>query len=109
MKLRNRATTQFRYVVKKSTNGKTVAELKREARQQGNLTIDYHYIIQRDGSIETGRDINEIAGNTLPDFDTAIYIQLDAKKNVTDAQRFALIGLTETIRAAYPGIECRKL
>lgn len=109
MKLRSRTETKFCHVEKRETKGKSLEVLKREARQVGEITVDFHYLIQRDGTIEAGREINEIAGNTLPDYDTAIYIFADAKIRLTDAQKCAIYSLYDTLESEYPGILCLKL
>lgn len=89
----------------------TVADITYWHRQRGFSTIGYHYVVYRDGSIHTGRDVN-IAGAHTVGYNThsigVCYVggmTADgklAKDTRTQLQKDALIKLLVTLKANYP-------
>lgn len=93
-----------------------VYEIDRWHRARGWLSCGYHYVIRRDGAIETGRPEEEagahcagknadsigicLAGGSAPDGKTP-------EENYTDAQWDALLDLTERLKFRYPKAEVR--
>lgn len=92
-------------------------EIDRMHRLRGFLSCGYHYIVRRDGSIETGRPL-DARGAHVEDFnDCAIGICLiggvDASKqmrpeaNFTEPQLSALRTLIDSLMATYAGASVR--
>ena len=90
----------------------TVADIDRWHKQRGWQGIGYHYVVYRDGSIHTGRPVEQIGAHCSGYNASSIgvcYIGGCAadgktpKDTRTPAQREALRGLVELLRAEYPG------
>lgn len=91
----------------------TVADIDRWHKQRGWKGIGYHYVIYRDGSIHTGRKIEEIGAHCTGQNADSIgicYIGGVAtdgktpKDTRTPAQKAALRGLINELKAKFPGI-----
>ena len=90
-----------------------VADIDRWHKQRGWKGIGYHYVIYRDGSIHTGRKIEEIGAHCTGQNADSIgicYIGGVAtdgktpKDTRTPAQKTALRGLINELKAKFPGI-----
>lgn len=90
-----------------------VADIDRWHKQRGWKGIGYHYVIYRDGSIHTGRKIEEIGAHCTGQNADSIgicYIGGVAtdgktpKDTRTPAQKAALRGLINELKAKFPGI-----
>lgn len=91
----------------------TVADIDRWHKQRGWKGIGYHYVIYRDGSIHTGRKIEEIGAHCTGQNADSIgicYIGGVAtdgktpKDTRTPAQKATLRGLINELKAKFPGI-----
>lgn len=84
--------------------------IKRVHIQRGFRTIGYHFFIQRDGSLEPGRSIEEIGAHAYGKNSTSVGICLaggvdeDMKPddNYTDKQWWALLNIVNELCAKYP-------
>lgn len=95
-----------------STRDIGAREINRWHIAQGWLGIGYHYVIRRDGTIETGRPYNTIGSHAQGVNDRSIGICLvggthadDPKKaenNFTQSQFDALLGLLKRLALLYP-------
>ena len=90
----------------------TVADIDRWHKQRGWQGIGYHYVVYRDGSVHTGRPVEQIGAHCSGYNASSIgvcYIGGCAadgktqKDTRTPAQREALRDLVELLRAEYPG------
>ena len=90
-----------------------VADIDRWHKQRGWKGIGYHYVIYRDGSIHTGRKIEEIGAHCTGQNADSIGICYiggvatdgkTAKDTRTPAQKTALRGLINELKAKFPGI-----
>uniref|UniRef100_UPI003FEF2E46 N-acetylmuramoyl-L-alanine amidase n=1 Tax=Candidatus Limisoma sp. TaxID=3076476 RepID=UPI003FEF2E46 len=90
----------------------TVEDIRRWHLQRGFRDIGYHYVIYLDGSVHTGRPIEQIGAHTSGYNATSIgicYIGGCAKDGKTpkdtrtEAQRSALVKLVAELRAKFPG------
>lgn len=88
----------------------TVADIKKWHLARGFSDIGYHYIIYRDGSIHTGRNVN-ISGAHCEGHNShsigVCYIggldkNLKPKDTRTDAQKDALLKLLKQLKQLYP-------
>jgi N-acetylmuramoyl-L-alanine amidase len=86
-------------------------EIDRMHRLRGFLYCGYHYIIRRDGSIETGRTLTQ-RGSHVEDFnDCSIGVclvggvdtKLKPAANFTDSQLDSLRGVVQTLQDLFPG------
>lgn len=94
----------------------TIADITRWHRQRGFTTIGYHYVVYRDGSIHTGRDVN-VAGAHCTGHNThsigVCYIggcKADGrspKDTRTEAQKAALLKLLKDLKRLYPNAKIR--
>lgn len=89
-----------------------VKEIAEWHRRRGYLEIGYHYVIRRDGTIQTGRALDEIGAHALGHNKDSIGICLaggrgqgkEAENNFTAEQFIQLKRLLAALRNAYPGI-----
>ena len=78
--------------------------------QQGWLDVGYHYIIRRDGTVETGRphDVvgSHVKGHNFESLGICMVGGIDdagePQDNFTDAQWVALEGLVKEVSTVYP-------
>lgn len=94
----------------------TTADITKWHRQRGFTTIGYHYVVYRDGSIHTGRDVN-VAGAHCTGHNThsigVCYIggcKADGrspKDTRTEAQKAALLKLLKDLKRLYPNAKIR--
>lgn len=89
----------------------TVADIDRWHKQRGWKGIGYHYVVYRDGSVHTGRDVAAIGAHCTDQNANSIgicYIGGCAadgktpKDTRTPAQREALRDLVELLKTEYP-------
>lgn len=99
MKFRKRKKTEYLYVKRVNTEGMSVESLRRQARRVGKLDVDFHYLVQANGDIETGRDFEVIAGYELANAEESIYIFVDIGNAAkpSDAQKVPLQNLIRKI------------
>jgi N-acetylmuramoyl-L-alanine amidase len=88
-----------------------VKEIDRWHRDRGFLKIGYHFVIRRNGVVETGRSLNERGAHIEDHNHESIGIclvggvnaQLKAEDNFTKAQKDALAALLRQLKAGpYP-------
>lgn len=94
----------------------TTSDITRWHRQRGFTTIGYHYVVYRDGSIHTGRDVN-VSGAHCTGHNThsigVCYIggcKADGrspKDTRTEAQKAALLKLLKDLKHLYPNAKIR--
>ena len=85
-------------------------EIDRWHRQRGWLKIGYHFVIKRDGSIEIGRDFNDIGAHARGHNSYSVGICLvgglndesEPENNFTEAQWGMLSILVDGLSAKYP-------
>lgn len=88
----------------------TVADIDRWHRERGFKKIGYHYVIYLDGSIHTGRGLEEVGAHVTGHNATTIGIcyvgGLDASGNPKDTrtpeQKAAIVYLLESLREKFP-------
>ncbi len=89
----------------------TVADIDRWHKANGWKGIGYHYVIYRDGSVHTGRDVSEKGAHCVGYNATSIGIcyiggmtadNKRPKDTRTPAQRIALRDLVELLKTEYP-------
>jgi len=87
-----------------------VKEITEWHKARGWSTIGYHYVIRRDGTVETGRDINEVgahvAGHNTGSTGICLVGGIDEagkpKANFTQDQWSQLAGIARAFKAEYP-------
>lgn len=91
----------------------TVADITRWHKARGFKTIGYHFVIYRDGSIHTGRAVDQIGAHCVNHNSHSIGIcyigglAKDAKTpkdTRTPQQKEALVKLVKLLRKSYPDI-----
>ena len=89
----------------------TVADIDRWHKQRGWKGIGYHYVVYRDGSVHTGRDVAAIGAHCTGQNANSIGICYiggctadgkTPKDTRTPAQREALRDLVDLLRTEYP-------
>lgn len=89
----------------------TVADIDRWHKQRGWKGIGYHYVVYRDGSVHTGRDVADIGAHCTGQNANSIGICYiggctadgkTPKDTRTPAQREALRDLVDLLRTEYP-------
>ncbi len=83
-----------------------VAELDRKHRNKGCLSIGFHYVIRRDGMVETGRPLTTF-GNYRRDYnEDSVYVCLVGKVgNFTKEQALVWPDIKDEILDMWPGLE----
>lgn len=92
-----------------------VAEIDRWHKDRGWSGIGYHYVIRRDGSLETGRDISRagahVSGRNANSIGVCIIGGIDkegkSETNFTLAQWGRLVMLLNDLKEKYPGVLVR--
>ncbi|APU03042.1 amidase [Pectobacterium phage PP81] len=87
-----------------------VREIRQWHKERGFLDVGYHFIIKRDGTIEEGRDVDQIGAHTVGQNDTSVGICLVGgindkgapEANFTPIQMSVLRGLLENLKGRYP-------
>lgn len=89
----------------------TVADIDRWHKQRGWKGIGYHFVVYRDGSVHTGRDVSQIGAHVTGQNTGSIGIcyiggmtadNKQAKDTRTPAQRAALRDLVKRLQTEYP-------
>lgn len=95
-------------------------EIDRWHRERGFLKIGYHFVIRRNGSVEKGREVNEVGAHAKPWNNRSIGVCLvggikggdrqdrsftNPENNFTDAQWNRLRALLGVLKADYPDAE----
>ena len=88
-------------------------ELNKIHRQKGFLNIKYHFIIKRDGTVETGRHVDEVGSHTEEFDEESISIcliggiapdqEVEPRLNYTSRQWDSLKTTIKSLRLLYPG------
>lgn len=90
-----------------------VKEIDSWHRKQGWLKVGYHFVIRRDGTVENGRELNEVgshvAGHNSRSIGICLVGGVDAKlkpeDNFTPEQKAALAGVLDGLIGRFPGAE----
>jgi len=89
----------------------SAADIDRWHRERGWLKIGYHYVIRRDGSIETGRELNEIGAHAKGYNHNSVSVCMVgglsedgtvSETNFTDEQWESLGSTVDTLLEKYP-------
>lgn len=86
-------------------------EIRQWHKERGFLDVGYHFIIRRDGSVEEGRDVNQVGAHTIGQNETSVGIclvggvddQMRPAANFTPQQMATLRNLLKEMQAKYPG------
>jgi N-acetyl-anhydromuramyl-L-alanine amidase AmpD len=86
------------------------ATIDRWHRERGWLKIGYHYVIKRDGTVETGRERDEVGAHAKGHNSKSVGVCLvgglsednEPETNFTDEQWASLGTLVDELTAAYP-------
>jgi N-acetylmuramoyl-L-alanine amidase len=85
-------------------------EIDQWHRKRGWLKIGYHYVIRRDGTVETGREVDEVGAHVLNHNANTVGIclvggldeDMQPEANFTEAQYASLKTLIYQLLALYP-------
>ena len=107
IKFKEREQTEFISVHEVDLNGKTHADLVKEARKRVDFDVSYLYLVHDTGTIESGRDEKAIGGRMFPSYDSAVFIlcDLNGHDEMTDAQSSALDVLIAQLRGRFPSVK----
>ncbi|ALA45076.1 amidase [Enterobacter phage phiEap-1] len=94
----------------KATMDIGVREIRQWHKEQGWLDIGYHFVIRRDGTIETGRDLGAVGSHVKGYNETSVGVCLvggiDAKgnheANFTPQQMASLKNVLTTLKGEWP-------
>ena len=79
------------------------AELDRRDRDKGCVMIGCHYIIRRDGMVETGRELDKLGHYKRKYNKDSVYVCLIGKEgNFTESQKLVLEDIKDELRDLYP-------
>lgn len=90
-------------------------EIDQWHRKRGWLKIGYHYVIRRDGTVETGREVDEVGAHVLNHNANTVGIclvggldeDMKPEANFTDAQYASLRTLIYQLLVLYPDAKIR--
>jgi N-acetyl-anhydromuramyl-L-alanine amidase AmpD len=109
MFIKNRIRTDYIIILPTKTNPDEdigFKELDRRDRNKGAVMCGSHYIIKRDGMVETSREVDQ-RGNRRRKYNaTAVFVDIVGKdENFTQAQLEALPDIEDELRDLYPPAE----
>ena len=89
-----------------------VREIRQSHKERGFLDIGYHFVIKRDGTLETGRDVMQVGAHTVGQNETSVGIclvggvddKMQPQANFTPQQMDTLRGLLKDLQAKFPGV-----
>lgn len=87
-----------------------VEEIRSWHKTRGWIDVGYHYVIRRDGTVETGRPLATVGAHCKADGRNHDSIGIclvggHSDFNYTRAQLHALVDLINTLSFAYPGVQ----
>lgn len=83
-----------------------VFELDRKHRDKGCLMVGYHYIIRRDGMVETGRELDRLGHHRRKYNKDSVYVCLIGKDgNFTEEQLAVLPDIEDELKDLYPSAD----
>ena len=88
-----------------------VREIRQWHRERNFLDIGYHFVIRRDGTLETGRDVDVIGAHVAGQNHDSVGVclvggvndKMQPEANFTPAQMQTLKGLLSELKKGYPG------
>lgn len=108
MYIKNREETKHIVIYPSRTGDAelTVDDLERKARSKGAMAIGCHYVVCRDGLVQTGREITRF-GNVARKYNkTSVFVCLVGNSdNFTEIQLENMVDITDEIREMYPEAE----
>lgn len=115
VKFKERATTKTLIVhcaATKPTMNIGLREIRQWHKERGFLDVGYHFIIRRDGTIETGRDVNQVGAHTVGQNDSSVGIclvggvddKMQPQANFTPQQMSTLRKLLDELKVKFPGV-----
>ena len=89
-----------------------VREIRQSHKERGFLDVGYHFIIRRDGTLETGRDVMQVGAHTVGQNETSVGIclvggvddKMQPQANFTPQQMATLRKLLDELKAKFPGV-----
>lgn len=87
-----------------------VREIRQWHKERGFLDIGYHFVIRRNGTIEDGRDVNQVGAHTVGQNDTSVGVclvggvddKLQPQANFTPQQMDTLRKLLGDLKVMFP-------
>lgn len=106
MYIKNRTETKYIILIPTKTKPEEdlgFADIDRRDRNKGAAMCGCHYIIKRDGMVETGRELDTRGHRRRTYNDTAVYVDLVGKEdNFTQAQMEVLPDIVNELEDLYP-------
>lgn len=86
-------------------------QLHREAVRDGEFTVDFHFLINKQGMVSTGRKHWEVADYVYNDYEKSIVIVADSpnKLKLTDGQNNAIEEVVHDLKVLYPDVKVIKV
>lgn len=87
-----------------------VREIRQWHKERGFLDIGYHFVIRRNGTIEDGRDVNQVGAHTVGQNETSVGVclvggvddKLQPQANFTPQQMATLRKLLGELKVMFP-------
>ena len=87
-----------------------VREIRQWHKERGFLDIGYHFVIRRNGTIEDGRDVNQVGAHTVGQNETSVGVclvggvddKLQPQANFTPQQMATLRKLLGDLKVLFP-------
>lgn len=110
MNFKLRTSTDYLVILAQDTRGKTLKELRIEAKRSGELDFQHHYYVSKEGTVEQGRESYVVGHYSQEKPEATITVLVDAKSlsKLTDAQAYSLDLLISSIQGEYPDIQIVK-
>lgn len=106
MFIKNRTYTKYIVLVSTMTDAKTdigFKELDRQHRDKGSVMCNFHYIVRRDGMIETGRELDKLGNHIRSMNKSSVYVCLiGSEENLTQKQHDSLDEIVKELEDLYP-------
>lgn len=109
MFIKNRETTNRIVVLTTQTAADEdigFRELDRKHRNRGSVMCGFHYIIKRDGMVETGRELDKHGHHRRKYNRDSVYVAMVGKDiNLTEEQAVSLEEILAELRDLYPSAQ----
>lgn len=109
MNFKARKETIGLLVVLSDLQGMSSADLRVLEVRKGNFEVDFHYLIQEDGKLETGREKFAVAGSSLDPrgVNLCVRVETNGLKSVSDCSKVTLADLISDLKGEFGDLKIK--
>lgn len=106
MFIKNRTETRRLVIVSSKTKPQEdidATDLDRRDRNKGSVMINVHYVVKRDGTVETGRELDKLGNyNRRYNKDSVFVLLVGSRDNLTKEQKAVYPDIEDELTDLYP-------